>query len=277
MKNKISKSGLLGLKNHQFLSFIPRFAKINVNKLTNTVFFPGCAFMGQNSYLAWQTYAYLKDIFPNLGVMSYCCGNPSKAFKNGSYEKKLELLKTVFLENGIKRVITCCPNCKETLNSLDCIEVVSVWSILAEHIPETGPENRWPEFILHDPCPSRHDPKTHEDVRKILTAYNFPFTEYPHTKEATRCCGKKDMLMALYPAEGKKVLENRLKESECRHIITYCFSCVDSFKQAGCKCMHVLELCFSKPGAVNLSGICSTKRVWQSRSKFADTTKALKI
>jgi hypothetical protein len=54
------------------------------------------------------------------------------------------------------------------------------------------------------------------------------------------------MLFLTRPAAAKKMLDDRLKEAGDAVIITYCGSCVESFRGAGRESYHLLEALFNQ-------------------------------
>jgi hypothetical protein len=55
------------------------------------------------------------------------------------------------------------------------------------------------------------------------------------------------MIFLTNPAASKKMLDARLVETNGLPIVTYCESCVESFRAAGHEAVHLLEVLFDAP------------------------------
>lgn len=231
------------VNNHQLLSFNRIFATIQAGQ---NIFWPGCAILSLGSEITDKTYQLLKKKIPDLAYSSYCCGKPSKYIYGGKNYKKIEKsFHKLFKKNKIKNIYTLCPNCLVTLSDYKEINVQSVWSIIDENFPEEKYNILKGEcYSLHDPCPIVNDIEAAVHVRNILTKLGVEVLEFKNNKEKTICCGKKNMIMALEPAKGKKLFELRASQAPSKKIVTYCASCRDTFKQNSFESKHILELLF---------------------------------
>jgi Fe-S oxidoreductase len=277
-KNKPGKSGkgLWGVKLHQFLSFSGFFDK-NAFFGGEWAFFPGCAMSAHSPDLVMAVYAYLRGVYPNVGLSGNCCAQPSLPLGEGRFPKYLEILGGRFRDAGVGRVIVCCPNCAVTLRRIPNLEVVSIWQVLLEHTPEPAALNlELPVFVLHDPCPVRTEPKVYEAVREVLSRLGLAFAEYPANRDRTLCCGRAGMLMVREPKKGREMLLRRVSQSPCRDVVTYCFSCADAFKSAGCRALHGLEYIFASSEKSDLTLRESLARTWRNRWTTARRVSALK-
>ncbi len=231
------------VNNHQLLSFSPLFAASGQGE---NVFWPGCAVLSMGEDLSEKTYEFLKTLVADLTYSTLCCGKPSRHINGGKgFEKRSKTLNKTFEEKGVKTVYTLCPNCFDTLGSLETVEVKSIWSLIDQHFPE---EKRGilsgTAYALHDPCPIIKDIEAAEHVRSILKKLGCEILEFENNKEKTLCCGKKNMLMALEPGKGQRMFDLRANQAPSRSIVTYCASCKDTFTANGFECAHILELLF---------------------------------
>jgi Fe-S oxidoreductase len=259
---------LWSVRLHQFLSFSVFFDK-NASFGGESAFFPGCSMAAHSPDLVTRVFQYLRGIYPDVGLWGNCCAQPALALNEGSstkFSKYLETLEFRFRRAGVYKVIVCCPNCAVTLRRIPNLKVVSIWQVLLEHLPE--PENRnlgLPPLVLHDPCPTRREPKVHEAVRKVLSHFGVVFAEYPANRDKTLCCGRANMLMARDPKKGREMLLRRVSQSSCRNVLTYCFSCADAFKSAGCGALHGLDCIFPPNGEIDLDFRGSLLQTWRNR------------
>ncbi len=231
------------VKNHQLMSFSKIFANIQPGQ---DIFWPGCAVLSLGKEITQKSYNLLKKKIPGLVYSTYCCGKPSKHIYNGEGYKKIEEnLHKLFEENNIKNIYTLCPNCFATLSEYKEVNVQSAWAIIDEIFPQEKYNIlKGKAYSLHDPCPIVNDIEAAEHVRSILNKLGVEVLEFKNNRENTVCCGKKNMLMALYPEKGKKLFELRASQAPSKKIVTYCASCRDTFKQNSYDSKHVLELLF---------------------------------
>jgi Fe-S oxidoreductase len=256
---------LWSVRLHQFLSFSSVFDK-SASFEGEWAFFPGCSMAAHSPDLVTTVFQYLRGVYPDIGLFGNCCAQPALALSEGQFAQYHEILERRFRSAGVGGVIVCCPNCAVTLRRIPHLEVVSVWQVLLEHLPEPKTRNPGlPPFVLHDPCPARSEPKVHEAVRKVLSRFGLVFEEYPANRDKTLCCGRANMLMIRDPERGREMLLRRVSQNACRNILTYCFSCVDAFKSAGCGALHGLDYIFAPPEKINLNHRESWVRNWRNR------------
>lgn len=229
------------VKNHQIMSFNKIFAKIQPG---SEIFWPGCAILSLGSGITEKTYSLLKTKIPNLSYSTFCCGKPSLHINEGkAFNKRMDYIKKALKESGTEKIYTLCPNCFVTLSEFSSISVQSAWSLIDENFPnEKYNILKGKAMSLHDPCPVIKDIESAEHVRSILNKMGVEILEFKNNREKTICCGKKNMIMALQPERGKKLFEIRASQAPSKDIVTYCASCVDTFKNNNFNAKHVLEL-----------------------------------
>lgn len=256
---------LWSVKLHQLLSFSSFFDK-NASFGGEWAFFPGCTLSAHNPDLVMTVFQYLRGVYPDIGLFGNCCAQPALALGEEWFPKYREILERRFRSAGVDQVIVCCPNCAVTLRRIPNLEIVSIWQVLLEHMPKLKVRNfELPPVVLHDPCPTRSEPKVYEAVREVLSRCGIAFMEYPANKDKTLCCGRANMLMVREPERGREMLMRRISQSSCRNIVTYCFSCVDAFKSAGCRALHGLDYIFVPDEQIHFNLREGLARTWRNR------------
>ena len=235
------------IKNHQIMSFNKTFAYLNPGK---DIFWPGCAMLSFGSALNTAAYGLLKKSLPNLSVCTFCCGNPSiHIYEGKDFSKRVKFIEESLKDRGVENIYTLCPNCYVTLSENTGFNVKSAWSIIDESLPRDKHDIlKGRSFLIHDPCPIVKDISGSEHVRNILKNLGAEIIEFKNNKEKTACCGKKNMIMALNPEKGNKIFKSRSAQIAEEEIVTYCASCVDTFRDNNFSAHHILELIFQIEG-----------------------------
>ncbi|MGL5122969.1 MAG: heterodisulfide reductase-related iron-sulfur binding cluster [Fusobacteriaceae bacterium] len=253
---------------HQFLSFNKLFASTTK---TSTLFWPGCSLMSLDPSIVKKTYKILKNKDKNLGISSFCCGKPSQYIKNGvNFRLRFNKITKILNNNSTKTIYTACPNCFNTLKQYTNYEIKSIWPIIEEFFPQNKInilKNK--EFILHDPCAARKNDDIHISIRSILNKLGITIIEFTKNKNKSLCCGKKNMLMVLNRKIGMKILNLTSKEAISKNLVTYCVSCVESFKLINISSFYILELIFLKHSRRKFS--------WINRLKLSFFIKKIKF
>lgn len=240
-----------GVELHQKLSFSNLFTSDIQNLQSETIFFPGCALLSNSPETVRKTYNYLREKIKGIGIYTKCCGKPTSYMgKEEEFNSYYGILAKEFKTKGIKRIITCCPNCHITIKkNSPSIEVISLWEIVAEMgIPEDKKgkfSNIDKEFSIHDPCSTRNEEKMHDSVRKIMEDLGLKVEEMQHNKEQTLCCGAGGMVSVSYEEIAKNHTNRRAQEANTEYIISYCQECVESMRKGGKTSYHILDLLFN--------------------------------
>ncbi|MGL6064988.1 MAG: heterodisulfide reductase-related iron-sulfur binding cluster [Fusobacteriaceae bacterium] len=252
---------------HQLLSFNKFFASTT---RSSTVFCPGCSLMSLDPSIIKETYKILKTKDKNMGISSFCCGKPSQHIEGGiNFKLRLNKITKILDNNSTKTIYTACPNCFNTLEKYTNYKIISIWPIIDEFFPQDKInilKNQ--EFILHDPCAARKNNNVHISIRNILNKLGITIIEFTKNKNKSLCCGKKNMIMALNNKIGMQILNLTSKEAVSKNLVSYCATCVDSFKLINIKSFHILELLFHK--------ISKRKPSWLNRFKLSFFIKKLK-
>lgn len=231
---------------NQSLAFSPVYANSTEGE---SVFWPGCSAMKLEPSLIRRTYEALKEEIPDLGFSSWCCGKPTLAAGTEQQKAALERrLTRYFSDSGIHKIYTLCPNCMKTLGARSDVSVHSAWPILARYTARRpGTSASMPKLaVLHDPCASRHDESSQTAAREILALRGIETVEFDDNRKQTRCCGRINMVFLTDPVKSKGMLDHRLSAARDLPIVTYCESCVESFRGAGHPSFHLLEVIFDQ-------------------------------
>ena len=251
----MSKGSQFGMAFHQGLGFSNALMKIPA---AEAVFWPGCALLNLDARILERTMEVLRRAEPEIALACSCCGQPTAyLFPEKSAERREKLLQKLH-KQGVKRIYTACPNCTLQLRDIPGVEIIPVWSVLAEYIKPEDITVMDGSFIWHDPCPTRKEPEQQKAARDLLGFCGCDCTQPEHTGSCTQCCGNFHMLGATDPEKSAKMRRNRLKEfPEDRTIVSSCEGCLGAFRGEGRNTLHLLELLFGK----------SNSRGWGNRIK----------
>lgn len=198
-------------------------------------------------------YELLKKKYEKIGISSFCCAKPSEFIKGTLEEKeilnkRMSEIKNMLLKNEVKEIYAACPNCLNILREKLDIKVKSVWPIIDELFPKEKKDIlKGKRFIIHDPCVSKDEKDVHNSIRNILSKLGVEIVEFKNNKEKSSCCGQKNMTMIFKPKEGKKILKHKIDSmGEEKQLVTYCATCVSTFRSENVDSFHILELLFSK-------------------------------
>lgn len=254
-KGKLPKDlGYAGVKFHQKSSFSKLFSTDikGLGESSDTVFFPGCSIMAYSPEIVDKTYRYLKDKMPGIGIYIQCCGKPTLFMgQEGEFKSYYDVIRKDFEENNIKRVVTSCLNCFNTIknNSKD-VEVISLWEIISKMKVPIEAKEKGKDidtiFTIHDPCPTRHEKRIHDSIRDILNQIGINNNEMKFNRENTLCCGSGGMVGVTNNKVCLAQKTKRANETKEEHIVTYCEECVGSMKKGGKKSIHILDLLFNE-------------------------------
>ncbi|MDY0235392.1 MAG: (Fe-S)-binding protein [Gudongella sp.] len=240
-----------GVDIHQKLSYSNIFTSDILSLDSDTIFFPGCGLLSNNSRIVKNTYNYLKSKIPGIGIYTKCCGKPTKYMgKEDKFKQYYSIIDKEFKDKNIKRIITGCQNCYMTIgeNSKD-IEVLSLWEILADLGIPTDKRNIGKgtdyEFTIHDPCPTRDVSEIHDAIRSIVKELGFKTYEMEYNRGETLCCGAGGMVSITQPDIAESHMKRRRDEAPSEHIITYCQECTESMRSVGKASYHILDILFN--------------------------------
>lgn len=240
----MNKTGLVGMRCHQALSFAPPMMAIPRRE---AIFWPGCALMQLDPAVLTKTAEVLRRAEPDLGLSSCCCGQPTRYLLKGAYPARRDALTALLEQRGVRRVYAACPNCVKQLGELGCVETRPIWSALAAYIRPEDIAGGVRAVALHDPCPMRGQPEEQSALRVLLHVAGTEITEPAHNRENTLCCGNVQMLRARDPEKSARLRRLRCGEfSPDLPVTSCCEGCLDAFRSEGLSTLHLLEVLFGK-------------------------------
>lgn len=235
------KDMLFSQSEEAFLSLLP------VEQQTpDYMFFPGCQLGGSDPDYVIKTYQYLNDILNNkVSILVGCCGAPARwAGDEDKQQTVTDTLRATWQTHGCPEVIVACPTCKKVLSkSLPEIQTTSLYSIIADKIQTLNFPSLESEQVVSvfDPCASRYDPETQENIRKILSCMGYRISELPHHGNRAQCCGFGGQIHAANRDLMDEIAKNRVGDSPYNYV-TYCTNCRDIFAHEGKETLHILDV-----------------------------------
>lgn len=208
-----------------------------------TVFFPGCSLPGSRPQTVLSLLAALRRDDPAVGLVLDCCGKISHDLGYGeSFARISESLRRRLQGSGVRRILTACPGCDLMLRKLDGdFEVRGIYEVLTEGdaVAETVP-NRG-TVAVHDPCPSRFDPKRQQAVRELIRRSGYTIEELPEHGRTTRCCGQGGMVEGVRPGTVDREATQIAAQGQGRPLVSSCAACVNALGLRA-EAYHVVDL-----------------------------------
>lgn len=221
----------------------PRFSLCALPEACDTVFFPGCTLPGAKPLLFNSLHQWLESHIPSLGVVLDCCAKPSHDLGlEQIFSPRFQALREMLLEQGVRRVLTACPNCYKVFSQYGSpLEVRMVYELLRD---KWKPEKQVDGTVcVHDPCPLRERPSTPEAVRELITTMGLELQSMPHQGEKTVCCGEGGSVSHMMPEFAENWTMLREQEAMGRPVIAYCAGCT-LFLKRRMEAHHILDLLF---------------------------------
>jgi len=217
------------------------------------LYYPGCLTKG----VLKEEFENYKEIFNRLGVDfvmlsddEVCCGLP---VLNAGYRKDVKKLAEknlkLFREKGIKKIITNCPSCLHTFNSV-YPKLVREWDIPVEHATVVildrlkkkglrwkGVEEDREVVAYHDPCHLGRYSGIYEEPREVVKLLGGKILESRFNRKGSLCCGGGGGVRANFEELAKGVARERVKsfDDEVKRIISPCGLCYANLKSGSDK------------------------------------------
>jgi len=214
------------------------------------LFFVGCirSYDDRNKKVALAMAKILNHLgikFAILGMEEGCCGDPARRVGNEYlYQILAQTNIETFRRHGIKKIITTCPHCFNTLkNEYPQLgfqaEVIHHTTFLKDQIQKgaltlNSPLNK--KLTYHDPCYLGRHNGIFESPRDVLRSIpSLQLQEMRRTKKDSLCCGAGGGWMWMDEKIGKRINIQRLEDALTAHpewIATACPFCVTMFDDA---------------------------------------------
>ena len=225
------------------------FSHAGLPKGCDTVFFPGCTLSGTRPGVTEDLFEHLQTTIPSLGIVLECCNKPSHDLgRQEHFETMFGELRDMLLTNGVRRVLTACPNCFKVFSHYGKeLQVRTVYEHLAAHgLPSRAPLSG--EVTIHDPCPMRHVPEAQKALRSLAAKMGLDVHEMKHSRKRTLCCGEGGSVSFRSPELASKFTQRRAQEAGDRMVLTSCAGCAH-FLGRSMDTAHMLDVVF-RPEAV---------------------------
>ena len=197
------------------------------DRSTEYLYFVGCngAFDSRGRKIAEAVAASLKAAgveFSILGTDEGCTGDPARRAGNEYlFEQLASQNAQTFQEKGVRKVITHCPHC---LNSLKneypefgaSLEVIHHSELLARLMKEgrlPGAEAAGGRVVFHDSCYLGRHNDVYDPPREVARAAGgTPALEVEHSRDRGSCCGAGGARFLLEEKVGERMSHRRLDE-----------------------------------------------------------------
>ena len=210
----------------------------------DTVLFPGCTLSGTRPARVRQLYAHMLKTIPRLGLVLDCCASPSRSLGREEYfQAVFGEMKEYLLKNGVRNVLTACPNCYMTFQRYgDGLQAASIYEHLADAPLPAGTEIA-AIVTIHDPCATRNQDHIHAAVRRLISKSAPAIREMKHHGHRTLCCGEGGSAGCINPDFSKAWGKTCRHEAHGTSILTYCAGCAHFLGESGPAC-HILDFLF---------------------------------
>jgi hypothetical protein len=212
------------------------------------LYFPSCQLSATSPGEVLSSYRYLRErLSGGVGIMLGCCGAPAYwAGRDDLFKESMATLRSGWQKLGSPRVITACSTCKSLFTEhLPAMETVSLWKIVEERgLPVGCSAAEGTTVAIADPCSTRHDPETQENVRHLVQALGMTTLELPLSGDKPECCGYGELMFNANPKLAKDVVTRRLEADNSHDYLAYCAMCRDHLAAGGARVSHLIELLF---------------------------------
>ncbi len=205
---------------------IPTMAELSAQgKIPEVLFWVGCAGAFDDRYkrVTWSMIKILNQVgisFAVLGTEEACTGDPAKRAGN-EFLFEMQAISNIQVLNGygIKKIVTACPHCFNTLkNEYPSLggnyEVVHHSVFLQELIDKgkiklkEGGSFKGKRITYHDSCYLGRANDIYEAPRKLLENLDADLVEMKRSKKNGLCCGAGGAQMFKEAEKGKKEINH---------------------------------------------------------------------
>jgi hypothetical protein len=125
------------------------------------------------------------------------------------------------------------------------METVSLWKIVEEQgLPAGCSAANGATVAIADPCITRHDPETQNNVRHIVQSLGMSVDELPLSGDKPECCGYGGLMFNANPKLARDVVTRRVVNGNGHDYLAYCAMCRDNLAAGGARVSHLIELLF---------------------------------
>jgi Fe-S oxidoreductase len=214
------------------------------DKNVDWLFFVGCmrSYDDRNKNVALSMARILKHLgekFAILGMEEGCCGDPARRAGNEYlYQMLAQTNIETFNKYNIKKILTTCPHCLNTLNVEYAqlgfqAEVVHHADFLASQIKNkriTLSHSIDKTITYHDPCYLGRYSNIYDAPRRVLDAsVSLKRVEMDRSRQDSLCCGAGGSWMWMDEKTGERINHFRLKDILAKSpdgVTTACPFCV---------------------------------------------------
>ncbi|MBU2455214.1 MAG: (Fe-S)-binding protein, partial [Proteobacteria bacterium] len=134
-KSQVDFSEYKGLLNYEKKGMSEKYSLYSLPENCDTIFFPGCTLTGTRFDTTLKTYAYLKKLIKNLGVVLDCCTKSSHDLGRQDYFNDMFFeMKSFLIKHNVKTVIVACPNCHKIFNTYGKeFKLQTVYDLLSQY------------------------------------------------------------------------------------------------------------------------------------------------
>ncbi|MCU0392236.1 MAG: (Fe-S)-binding protein [Thermoflexibacter sp.] len=205
---------------------IPTMASLAAEgKTPEVLFWVGCAGSFDDRYkrVTWSMIKILNHVgisFAVLGSEETCTGDPAKRAGN-EFLFEMQAISNIQVLNGygIKKIVTACPHCFNTLKneypSLGGTYQVIHHAVFLQELIDTGKikvkeggDFKGKRITYHDSCYLGRANDIYEAPRKLLESLDAELVEMKRSKKNGLCCGAGGAQMFKEAEKGKKEINH---------------------------------------------------------------------
>jgi hypothetical protein len=230
------------------------------------VFFPGCQLGASDPAYVMESYRWLRDAFPGVGLWLSCCGAPAvwsgdEALSGDTFAD----LRLQWERLGKPKPIFACPTCKKMFNEfLPESDGVFLFNLMRDQ--GFSPEKRidGERYSVFDPCSSREEVDLQQAVRDLAERSGVKLEPLASERQWAECCSWGGHVSIANPEYARTVIQKRIGQSDAPYI-TYCVNCKDIFTESGKGSAHLLDILFGLHGASRPTPGCNERRANRTR------------